>query len=288
MANPAMVYMIERRGRGVFLQATPLDVAALFRKRVLSQKGAQVYTSATLTAGGHFDFFMGRLGINDKDANTYKLEPVFDYDKQALVYIPERLPDPKHPKFLDGVCQIVKYLIETTEGRAFVLFTSYRNMEEAYTRLQGELDYKMLRQGDAPNREILEQFREDTSSVLFATYSFWEGVDVEGEALSLVIIDKLPFASPGDPLIRARMKLMESRGENSFQDYSVPAAAITLRQGFGRLIRSQRDRGIVAILDSRIARKRYGKFFLDSLPPAPVVWNAKQARQWWQVASNQD
>lgn len=288
MGQPELVYLLERRGRGVYLQAVPLDVAALFRQRVLSRKGAQIYTSATLRAGGKFDFFLHRLGMNPKQVTTHSLEPVFDYHKQALVYIPSRLPEPHHPEFIDGVTQIVRYLLKTTDGRAFVLFTSYRNMEEVHARLAPELDYLVLRQGQAPHRELLDRFREDIHSVLFATHSFWEGVDVEGEALSLVIIDKLPFASPGDPVTRARMDLLEKRGLDPFSAYSIPSAAIALQQGFGRLIRSRRDRGIVAILDSRLARRRYGKFFLNSLPPAPVVWNAKQARQWWQVASQSE
>jgi ATP-dependent DNA helicase DinG len=283
--DAAKVYLVERRGRGLYLQTVPLDVAALFRRQVLGRKEAQIYTSATLRAGGTFDFFLGRLGMKAEEVVTRGLEPVFDYPKQALVYIPKRLPEPQHPDFLDGLCQIVLYLIKTTQGRAFVLFTSYRNMQEVHARLKGEIEQRVLCQGEASHRELLEQFRSDISSVLFATYSFWEGVDVEGEALSLVIIDKLPFASPADPVTRARMKLLESRGEDPFATYSVPAAAITLRQGFGRLIRSRRDLGIVAILDSRLGRKGYGRFFLDSLPPAGVVWSAKDARLWWEAAS---
>lgn len=284
MDHPDMVYMVERRGNGVFLEAAPLDVAELFRQRVLSQKVAQVFTSATLAANGDFGFYMSRLGMNPKRTKTLQLEPVFDYQRKALMYVPKRLPAPNHPDYIDGVCTIVKYLVGITEGRAFVLFTSYKNLTEVHERLSGELDYEILKQGDAPNQEILARFRENVSSVLFATHSFWEGVDVEGEALSLVIIDKLPFASPGDPLTKARMDHLDASGGNAFRDFSMPSAAIALRQGFGRLIRSRRDFGIVALLDSRICSKFYGKFFLNSLPPAPVVWNARHAKQWWEAA----
>ncbi len=283
MKQPTMVYIVERRGRGLFLEASPVDVANLFRRKVLSLPGPQVYTSATLTTGGSFDYLMGRLGMEGlANVKTLELPPVFDYENRALIYVPNRLPEPNHPRFLDGVCQIVEYLIETTEGRAFVLFTSYRNMDEVHARLKDKITHMILKQGEAPRHELLEQFREDIHSVLFGTSSFWEGVDVEGEALSLVIIDKLPFGSPADPLTRARVKLIESQGMDPFRTYFVPSAAITLKQGFGRLIRSRRDQGIVAILDSRLASKNYGRTFLDSLPPAPVVWNAKEVRNWWQ------
>ncbi len=283
MGQASMVYIVERRGRGVFLEAAPIDVAGLFRRRVLSQPGAQIYASATLTAGGSFDYFLGRLGMKGRpDVESLQLPPVFDYRSKALVYIPRRLPQPTHPKFIDGVCQIVEYLVNTTEGRAFVLFTSYRNMDMVFERLKDKLEYTLLKQGEMPRHELLETFREDINSVLFGTNSFWEGVDVEGESLSLVIIDKLPFVSPADPLTRARVKLLESQGREPFSSFFVPSAAIALRQGFGRLLRSGRDQGIVAILDSRIASKRYGKTFLNSLPPAPVVWNAKEARIWWE------
>jgi ATP-dependent DNA helicase DinG len=183
--------------------------------------------------------------------------------------------------YVEKVAVIVEYLLGISEGRAFVLFTSYSNMNAVWDLVAHKLEYPTLKQGDAPKQELLETFREDTHSVLFATSSFWEGVDVEGESLSLVIIDKLPFANPSDPITRARIDLIDSNGGNAFMQLSVPAAALTLKQGFGRLIRSKNDRGVVAILDSRIAQKRYGKYFLESLPPAPVVWNARDVRDWW-------
>ncbi len=283
-AHPGFAYIAEVRGRGVFLEAAPIDVARIFEEKVLSVEGPQIYASATLTTGGTFDYFLGRLGMKREGAGaprTLRLPPVFDYRRNALVYVPRRLPDPSAPEWLDGVCQIVEYLLKLTEGRAFVLFTSYRNMEQVHQRLKDSIPYRVLCQGEAPRLELLEEFRRDVSSVLFATGAFWEGVDVEGEALSLVILDKLPFANPTDPLVQARTRYAESRGANAFMHYAVPQAAIALKQGFGRLIRSQRDQGIVAILDSRIASKRYGRIFLESLPPASVVWNAREVRDWW-------
>ena len=210
------------------------------------------------------------------------LEPVFDYAQQCLLYIPKKLPAPTHRDFVDGVIQIVEYLIGVTDGRAFVLFTSYANMNAVHDALAPKLAQTVLKQGERPKRELIEVFKADKRSVLFATSSFWEGVDVEGDALQLVILDKLPFASPGDPLIKARMDLVESRGGSSFMELSVPHAALTLKQGFGRLIRSRHDTGIVAILDSRLATKPYGRYFLKTLPPAPVVWTAPEVKRWWQ------
>ncbi len=283
------VYFVEVRDKGFYLQASPIDLAKLLRDKLLKAHDRLVFTSATLATGGNFKFFEDRLGINDKrfgddlskSFDRLILEPVFDYTQQAMVYVPRRLPPPNDPAWIDGVCTIVEYLLELTEGRAFVLFTSYANMNKVFERLVPKIPYKVLKQGEKPKRELLDEFRSDTHSVLFATSSFWEGVDVEGEALSLVIIDKLPFASPSDPLTKARLDLIDSNGGSSFHSFSVPSAALTLKQGFGRLIRSKNDRGIVAILDSRILNKGYGRHFIDSLPPAPLAHNASQVKAWW-------
>lgn len=311
-------YFLEIKDRGVFLQAAPIDLADIFRRRLLKTHSTLVFTSATLSTNADFKYFKRRMGLftpakskdepqedeQDQDAqdsdppkqearlasqvakqkistDELLLEPVFDYASQCVLYIPKKLPPPNHPDFLDGVIQITEYLINITQGRAFVLFTSYANMDAAYEALKGKLNHTVFKQGDKPKSELLKAFKEDTTSVLFATSSFWEGVDVEGEALQLVIIDKLPFASPSDPLLKARMDLLDARGGNSFMEISVPAAALTLKQGFGRLIRSREDMGIVAILDSRIATKRYGQYFLKTLPPAPVVWTAPEVKRWW-------
>lgn len=216
-----------------------------------------------------------------REVKELMLPPVFHYKDQCLVYVPKRLPPPNSPKFIEGVVQIVEYLVNISQGRAFVLFTSWSNMNAAYEELEDKLPFKVLKQGTKPKSELIREFKDDEHSVLFATSSFWEGVDVEGDALRLVIIDKLPFASPADPLNKARMDLLEARGKSSFHDFSVPGAALMLKQGFGRLIRSRSDMGVVAILDSRIATKRYGSHFIKSLPPAPVVWNAVEVKNWW-------
>lgn len=284
-SDPKYVYFLELRDRGTFLQAAPIDIAELLRAKLLEAHDSLVFTSATLSTGGNFDYFRQRMGMTGGDeeyrVDTLLLPAVFDYAKQSLVYIPNRLPAPNHPEWLDNLCVVVKYLLELSEGRAFVLFTSYTNMQAAWDTLADELDYPCFKQGDMSKREILETFRATPNAVLFATASFWEGVDVVGDSLSMVIIDKLPFANPSDPLTRARLALLDESGRNAFMEYTVPQAALTLKQGFGRLIRSGSDTGVVAILDSRIAHKRYGRYFLDSLPPAPVVWRAAQVRDWW-------
>ncbi|MEC9443325.1 MAG: ATP-dependent DNA helicase [Myxococcota bacterium] len=282
-------YFMEIRDRGVFLHAAPIDLAEIFKTRLLDKQSTLVFTSATLSTNNNFDYFKQRLGLDvveqdpERDLPMHEeiLPAVFDYEDQCLVYVPKRLPPPNSPKFLEGVVQIVEYLVNIAEGRAFVLFTSWANMNAVHEELEERLEYQVLKQGQSPKRELLDAFRADEHSVLFATSSFWEGVDVVGDALKLVIIDKLPFASPSDPLVRARMDLIEARGGNSFMDFSVPSAALLLKQGFGRLIRSREDTGVVAILDSRIASKRYGKHFIESLPPAPVVWRATEVKHWW-------
>lgn len=283
-ADPKYVYFLELRSGGTFLQAMPIDLADLMRRKLLETHDTMVFTSATLSTGGDFAYFRDRLGIEEEySVEELILPPVFDYTEQCLIYVPNRLPAPNHPEFMDGFCTITDYLLRISGGRAFVLFTSYANMDEAWDRMSDDLaeSFTCLRQGDGPKNELLGRFREADRPILFATSSFWEGVDVVGDKLSLVIIDKLPFANPSDPLVRARLDLVDESGGNSFMEFSLPQAALTLKQGFGRLIRSREDRGVVAILDSRVAKKRYGRYFLDSLPPAPVVWRAAGVRDWW-------
>lgn len=279
------VYFVEIKDKAFFLQAAPIDLAKLLRDKLIKNHERLVFTSATLATGGDFEFFERRLGLHFEgtvEVDRLILPPVFDYPEQALLYVPRRLPEPtQQTAWRDGVCTIVEYLLGLTEGRAFVLFTSYQNMNQVFEVVAPKIPYKVLKQGEKPKAELLDEFRTDTHSVLFATSSFWEGVDVEGEALSLVIIDKLPFANPSDPLTKARLDLIDSTGGSSFQAFSVPSAALTLKQGFGRLIRSRSDRGVVAILDSRILSKGYGKYFLNSLPPARVVHNASEVKSWW-------
>ena len=278
------VFWIERRGRSssprrhgateknagtqgrqhVFLQATPIDVGPILRECMWSKLECAVLTSATLAVGGGFEYIRKRLGC--EHARDLILPSHFDYQSQALLYVPPDLPDPRTPQFTGKAAERIRKLLEITRGRAFVLFTSYAQMNDVYERLLGELEFPMLRQGDAPKSALLEEFRLTPNSVLFATSSFWQGVDVQGEQLSCVIIDRLPFAVPSDPVVSARVKAIDAEGGNAFFQYQVPAAVITLKQGFGRLIRSLHDRGLLVLLDNRILKKQYGRVFVDSLP----------------------
>jgi ATP-dependent DNA helicase DinG len=250
--------------QNVFLQATPIDVGPILRECLWSKLDCAVLTSATLAVGGGFDYLRQRLGF--ENARESVLPSHFDYQNQALFYVPPDLPDARTPQFTAKAGDRIRKILEITRGRAFVLFTSYAQMNESYDRLLGEIEYPMLRQGDAPKSALLEEFRLTPNAVLFATSSFWQGVDVQGEQLSCVIIDRLPFAVPSDPVVAARVKAIDSGGGNAFFDYQVPAAVITLKQGFGRLIRSLHDRGVLVLLDNRILKKQYGRVFIESLP----------------------
>jgi ATP-dependent DNA helicase DinG len=253
------------RGRqNVFLQATPIDVGPILGECLWSKLECAVLTSATLAVGGGFEYIRQRLGL--KHARELVLPSHFDYQSQALLYVPPDLPDARTPQFAALAAERIRRLLEITRGRAFVLFTSYAQMNEIYQRLLGQLEFPMLRQGDAPKSALLEEFRLTPNAVLFATSSFWQGVDVQGEQLSCVIIDRLPFAVPSDPVVAARVKAIEADGGNAFFQYQVPAAVITLKQGFGRLIRSLHDRGLLVLLDNRILKKQYGRIFIESLP----------------------
>jgi len=255
----------EKGGRqNVFLQATPIDVGPILRECLWSTLECAVLTSATLAVGGGFEYIRQRLGI--EHARESVLPSHFDYESQALLYVPPDLPDPRTPQFVAKAADRIRRLLEITRGRAFVLFTSYAQMNEIHQRLLGEVEFPMLRQGDAPKSALLEEFRLTPNAVLFATSSFWQGVDVQGEQLSCVIIDRLPFAVPSDPVVAARVKAIDAEGGNAFFQYQVPAAVITLKQGFGRLIRSLHDRGLLVLLDNRILKKQYGRMFVESLP----------------------
>jgi ATP-dependent DNA helicase DinG len=257
----------EGSGRGrqnVFLQATPIDVGPILRECLWSKLECAVLTSATLAVGGGFEYIRQRLGL--EHARESVLPSHFDYESQALLYVPPDLPDPRTPQFTLRAAERIRRLLEITRGRAFVLFTSYAQMNDIYQRLLGEVEFPILRQGDAPKSALLEEFRLTPNAVLFATSSFWQGVDVQGEQLSCVIIDRLPFAVPSDPVVAARVKAIDADGGNAFFQYQVPAAVITLKQGFGRLIRSLHDRGLLVLLDNRILKKQYGRVFIESLP----------------------
>jgi ATP-dependent DNA helicase DinG len=275
--DPQYVYWCENRGRGVFLRASPIDVWQDLARRLYPRLETMVFTSATLSTQGGFDYFRERLGIGE--AEEIILPSPFDLQEQVVVYLPLGLPEPGSPHFAQAAAREIEAILAITKGRAFILFTSYKNMREVYGMLKGRVPYRILIQGEGPKHLLLEEFKQDVSSVLFATGSFWEGVDVPGEALSCVIVDKLPFDPPTEPITQARIERIAGQGGNPFYQYQIPAAIISLKQGLGRLIRSTEDRGVVSILDSRILTKEYGKLFLQSLPPAPVVQKREEIRR---------
>ena len=270
--DPEYVYFFEARGRGRFLRAAPIDVSTILRDVLFDKADATVLTSATLTVDGSFDYMRGRLGLDRVGATQFlQLPSEFDYAAQTLLYLPKRMPDPRSADFTAAAAREVTGILERTRGRAFVLFTSYASMRAVQALVEMELPFPMLAQGSAPRTTLLEQFRSTSNAVLFATSSFWQGVDVMGDALSCVIIDKLPFASPGDPITSARIEAIAGRGGQPFGEYQVPLAILSLLQGLGRLIRHRDDRGVLAVLDPRIRTMPYGRRFLASLPPARIT-----------------
>ena len=280
MKEPSRVYFGETRGRGVFLRAAPIDVAEDLQERLYRRTDTVVFTSATLAAQGRFDFFRRAVGLAPEFDVVEACYPgPFDFARQAALVSPDGLPEPNDPSFVERAAEAIRELTAVTGGRAFVLCTSNRNMQ-ALHRASRDLPYRILLQGERPKGRLLELFREEPS-VLFATASFWEGVDVPGEALSLVIIDRLPFAPPGDPVVAAKLRALEVEGRDGFSELQVPAAALALRQGFGRLIRTKDDRGLVAILDRRLVSKGYGRAFLQTLPRCPLLRSVDEARRWW-------
>jgi len=251
------------------VQATPIDVSELLSELVFESIPTVVLTSATLTVQGGFEHLRRRLGL--REARELVVPSHFRYGEQALLYLPPEMPDPRDPEFPAAAAECIRRVLEISEGRAFCLFTSYSQMRDLYERLLPVLDYPILLHGNAPRKALLDEFRSTPHAVLFGTASFWQGVDVQGEALSCVIIDRLPFAVPNDPVVQARMKAIEEAGGKPFFEYQVPEAVLTLKQGFGRLIRSLEDRGVLVLLDPRIRRQRYGQAFLASLPPYRVT-----------------
>ena len=279
--DPEFVYYVEFRGRGVFLRASPIDVSRIVRDFLFDRMRTTVLTSATLTVDGRFDYVRGRLGV--EAADEVKLVSEFDYTRQAILYLPPRMPDPRSTEFAGAAAREVVEILRRTQGRAFVLFTSYSMLRAVQGVAELALDYPILVQGTAPRSQLIRQFRETPHAVLLATSSFWQGVDVIGEALSCVIIDKLPFASPGDPITAARIESLRDGGGDPFGDYQVPLAILTLQQGLGRLIRHRQDRGVLAILDPRLRTKGYGRRFIASLPPAPVVQDPNRISEFFRL-----
>jgi ATP-dependent DNA helicase DinG len=282
-SQPTFVYGMELRGRAnVALSASPIDVSGLLKNNLFDQLHAAVLTSATLSVEGKFDFFRTRLGLDDTDGTV--VDSSFDYKRQALLYLPPRMPEPRDPQFIDRAVEELTQLLEISGGRAFLLFTSFANLNRVRDALDSLDRWPLFVQGDGSKAALVESFRNTPQAVLLGTTSFWHGVDVPGEALSAVIVDKLPFDVPSDPLIAARIERIRERDGNPFFDYQVPLAVLELKQGLGRLLRSTSDRGIVSILDPRVTTKRYGKTFLRSLPPYRVVRTLDECRGFFQPA----
>jgi ATP-dependent DNA helicase DinG len=272
--------VVGSQSRSTFVQATPIDVSELLSELVFEAIPTVVLTSATLTVQGGFEHIRKRLGMNE--ARELVVPSHFRYGEQALLYLPPEMPDPREPDFPAAAAECIRRVLDITKGRAFCLFTSYSQMRDLYDRLLPVLDYPILLHGTAPRKALLEEFRATPNAVLFGAASFWQGVDVQGEALSCVIIDRLPFAVPNDPVVRARMKVIEEAGGRPFFDYQVPEAVLTLKQGFGRLIRSLEDRGVLVLLDPRIRRQRYGQTFLESLPPYRMTTNITDVQRFFE------
>jgi ATP-dependent DNA helicase DinG len=277
------VYWLERRGKGIFVTATPIDVSSILREHLFEAFDTIVMTSATLAVGGRFDFLKQRLGI--QVAQETVLPHEFDYGRQALLYIPAGLPDVRNPAFVQKAAEEISKLLKLTSGRAFCLFTSYGQMNQIFAVVRERVQFPLLLQGTAPRMALLERFRTTPGAVLFATSSFWQGVDVPGEQLSCVIIDRLPFAVPTDPVVAARVRTLSEEGHNAFAEYQIPQAVLALKQGFGRLIRTGTDRGVLAILDNRIQRMHYGKIFIESLPEYSLTRDIAEVQRFMKAPS---
>ncbi|VAW57838.1 DinG family ATP-dependent helicase YoaA [hydrothermal vent metagenome] len=266
-ADTPSIYWYETFGKGFVLNATPLDIAGLFKQQRKALFGSWIFTSATLEVGQDFGHFAKRLGLEEYEKGNWNSP--FDYQQQSLLYLPDALPEPSAINYTEKLIEKALPVLQASQGRAFLLFTSYRALNEAVKLLERKFDYPLLIQGKLPKHQLLKKFRELGNAVLLGTGSFWEGVDVRGEALSCVIIDKLPFASPGDPVMQARLDGIRKQGGNPFMDFQLPQAVIALKQGAGRLIRDMNDYGVLMIGDNRLRTKPYGKVFIQSLPDMP-------------------
>jgi ATP-dependent DNA helicase DinG len=286
--DPSYVYWYERRDKTVSLTASPIDIAKDLHKSFYNTVKASIFTSATLTTGATFSYFFGRLGLGD-DTRTLQLPTPFDYPNRTRLYVPANgFPLPSDRDFLTAMQEEILQLLLASSGRALVLFTSIRAMDHMFNFLGDRLPFPVFVQGEAPKQKLLENFRNDTHSVLLAVASFWEGVDVPGDTLSAVIIDKLPFEVPSDPVIMARAEKIKEAGGNAFFDFQVPRAILTLRQGLGRLMRSASDQGLLAVLDARLYAKSYGRLFLKSTPPSPIIRSLDEVRAFFKATAAQD
>ena len=280
------VRWFERRGKGVSIHTTPLDISNLFSSFCEQLDAAWVFTSATLSVNGGFDHFIRQLGL--QDADTLNLDSPFDYENQALMWLPPDLPEPREPSFVPELLKQVRPVLKASKGRAFMLFTSHRALRQAAELLSGTIDHPLFVQGEMPRSMLLEAFREAGDGILLGSASFWGGVDVMGEALSLVIIDKLPFAPPNDPVMVARSNVLRQHGGNPFMELFLPQAVIALKQGAGRLIRDVNDRGVLVICDKRLNSKGYGSVFLESLPPMRQTPDREQVVEFFKNESTGD
>lgn len=276
------VHWFETFTRSFAIHCTPLSVAPQFRARLDALDTTWIFTSATLAVGESFDHYVAALGLDRP--RTVRLESPFDYAHHALLYLPPDMPDPRADAYTGAVVRIARQAVAASGGRAFLLFTSHRALQEAAAALDGDIEYPLLVQGQAPRAELLARFRRLGNAVLLGTGSFWEGVDVRGAALSLVLIDKLPFASPGDPVLQARIDALRAAGGNPFVDVQIPDAVIALKQGVGRLIRDVDDRGVLVLCDPRLLGKSYGRIFRASLPPMPVTQRLDEVRAFFSAA----
>lgn len=273
------VLWYETYTKSFMLHATPIDVASIFQQHTNNFSNAWLFTSATLQVNKKFNHFAENIGLLDYKSGVW--ESPFDYGKQSLLFLPKNLPQPSEPAFTKELMKAAVPVLLASEGRAFVLFTSYYAMHKAHDYLKTMLPYELLLQGDLPKHQLLEKFRETDNAILLGTSSFWEGVDVRGESLSCVIIDKLPFASPGDPVMQARIDTIKRNGGQPFMEFQVPQAVITLKQGVGRLIRDVNDSGVVMLGDPRLKQKSYGRVFLNSLPSMPVTSDVKDVEEFF-------
>ncbi len=275
MENSAFVYWYERGKRSVSIKASPVDVSSVLTENLFNSGKTIVLTSATMTVENRFDFIKKRLGV--AHAEELRLKSLFDYSRQSMLFFPEKMPEPRYDTFRSRMYEELEKIVEFTSGGAFFLFTSFENLNYVYDQMSNNSDFPLYRQGDEPKSVLLENFRKSGNGILFGTFSFWEGVDVQGSALRCVVIDKLPFEVPSDPVVSARSDFLKRAGKNPFAEYHLPQAAITLKQGLGRLIRSTKDKGLLAVIDPRIRTKSYGKIFLNSIPPSPVIRNLGKA-----------